>query len=519
MNTEMGDPNDAYFTAGAHSVRRAAVSQGGKMPARLRNGGTDLLRSPLISGLLLSLVVAMAIVIVGAGLTRRQVGDKVSAAQTQDLGSLITELRNAPLGLDGMATRNDARGIAGSTDFDLAARKSLSGVDAQRLDVFSVEGDTIFSSSSDASTAPNPIGTAAFEAARRGLAASEISTSSAFGADGQPGSWLTTYRSVSSIDPVTGYEGPTIMVAALTTDVSDDLASAQQSVWLLTGLFAGGMLIVAGVVQWVATRSRKRLEAVNTALAAQNAAVRESRERMISTADATKRAIAEELHGSVQTKLYAAWVRMTEIRNKLPAAAAGLLAEVDDLAAEIDRIREEDIRALSHKLHPSIVRVSASASLRSLARFHENAANIDLHIGRGVTEIEPAGMSQLPEPLRLKLYRIAELALGNVVKHSKATHCVVRFDYDSIADVLTLSVHDDGRGFDMSQVDPSGIGLVTMQDYADALGGQLTITSTPGAGTKVTLVMPFEPAATPPEKMLAADRSAVRSSIVNAAGG
>jgi hypothetical protein len=90
------------------------------------------------------------------------------------------------------------------------------------------------------------------------------------------------------------------MVAAVTTNVGRDLAIAHKSVWIIAGVFNAGMILVLLVLHWASGRAQRRLERANTALAVQNQAVRESRERMVQAADSTKRAIAEELHGTVQ---------------------------------------------------------------------------------------------------------------------------------------------------------------------------------------------------------------------------
>ncbi len=57
---------------------------------------------------------------------------------------------------------------------------------------------------------------------------------------------------------------------------------------------------------------------------------------------------------------------------------------------------------------------------------------------------------------------------------------------------LSLSVTDDGRGFEPDARAPSGLGLLTMRDYVDAMGGTLSITSFPGEGTGVEVVIPFD---------------------------
>ena len=96
--------------------------------------------------------------------------------------------------------------------------------------------------------------------------------------------------------------------------------------------------------------------------------------------------------------------------------------------------------------------------------------------------------------------RITELALTNVARHAKATLCTVGWNYELKSRELVLTIVDDGVGFGSSSddeaegnlADSNSLGLVTMNDYADALGGVCLITSEPGEGTRVEVRFPFE---------------------------
>ena len=72
--------------------------------------------------------------------------------------------------------------------------------------------------------------------------------------------------------------------------------------------------------------------------------------------EAAKRAIAEELHGAVQTKLYAVWMKLGAVAEDIRDSVADQDEVVAAIADDVDLIREEDIRQLSHRLHPGIVR-------------------------------------------------------------------------------------------------------------------------------------------------------------------
>ncbi len=99
---------------------------------------------------------------------------------------------------------------------------------------------------------------------------------------------------------------------------------------------------------------------------------------------------------------------------------------------------------------------------------------------------------RLPSEAELALYRMAQEALSNVVRHAQATYVTVQLDF---ADgEVSLSVEDNGRGFDVpespAEMAPSGhYGLLGLQERAELNGGHLTIQSQPGQGTRLNITL------------------------------
>ena len=87
--------------------------------------------------------------------------------------------------------------------------------------------------------------------------------------------------------------------------------------------------------------------------------------------------------------------------------------------------------------------------------------------------------------MRLGLYRVAEEAIANALKHSEASKVVVRLGVGADTETLQLSIEDNGRGFD-PETTPRGLGLTTMDDYLAAIGGTYTLETAPGQGTRAT---------------------------------
>jgi signal transduction histidine kinase len=190
--------------------------------------------------------------------------------------------------------------------------------------------------------------------------------------------------------------------------------------------------------------------------------------------------LALELHDAVSQKLFSL---------VLSAEAAGTLLDrdVDAARTQVFRIREvagealDELRSLILELRPpDLARDGLCGALRKhvdvLRRLH--GIPIDLELDAGVS----AGMRGDPEILR-----IAQEALQNALRHAAAQHLSVRLGADD--GLLVLEVSDDGAGFEPGdpELRSRRLGLTSMEERAQRLGGRLEIRSTPGAGTAVRL--------------------------------
>jgi two-component system NarL family sensor kinase len=127
---------------------------------------------------------------------------------------------------------------------------------------------------------------------------------------------------------------------------------------------------------------------------------------------------------------------------------------------------------------------SLAEALGSLAE--ETAAKNDLALHWNVT----GGSYPLPVRVEIGLYRIAQEALTNVIRHAQA-------DCLSVQLVITpsqvqLVIEDDGQGFDSAQIPKGHYGLIGINERAHLLGGQLKLESCPGEGTRIEIVVPLE---------------------------
>ena len=116
-----------------------------------------------------------------------------------------------------------------------------------------------------------------------------------------------------------------------------------------------------------------------------------------------------------------------------------------------------------------------------------------LRIGPAKPELSAAVRTQnersLPLEIEQALFRIAQEALANTARHSRAQHADLWLGYESTS--ITLNITDDGQGFDTAAAF-DGFGLHSMQDRAEAIGAQMSIESRPAEGTRITITCPIK---------------------------
>jgi signal transduction histidine kinase len=135
----------------------------------------------------------------------------------------------------------------------------------------------------------------------------------------------------------------------------------------------------------------------------------------------------------------------------------------------------DELRDLSHGIHPAVLTDGLMPALKSLSRRSELPIELEVHVEKA-----------LPPAVAVAAYYVVAEALSNAAKHAHAS--VVRLSGDVEEDRLFLTVSDDGVG----GADPSrGSGLIGLADRVEALGGTLTIESPPGIGTSLQAQLPL----------------------------
>jgi signal transduction histidine kinase len=187
----------------------------------------------------------------------------------------------------------------------------------------------------------------------------------------------------------------------------------------------------------------------------------------------------------------------------LQTRAAQLLLEKEGLdpsgaiGGRLAKLREltdgalAEMRALIFELRPEALREEGL-----VAAVRKHAEGLSAREELSVAIEAPDDQLALPAQVEEQLYRLAQEALGNIVKHAQASMVRIRFELpEPAADQLILEISDDGIGFDPLVSRPGHMGLRTMAERAATLGGSLEVSSTPGGGTIVRVAVPLETAA------------------------
>ncbi len=207
-------------------------------------------------------------------------------------------------------------------------------------------------------------------------------------------------------------------------------------------------------------------------------------EYLVTAQEEERRRLARELHdgaGQMLTSLLV-HIKALEKKDNPEAIRTGLSATLDVAAQTLEQIRD-----LSYRLRP------ASLEEFGLAVTLETLVN-EMTVEAGLTSTCSTRIDEraLTPELQVTLYRIAQEALTNVVRHAHAAHVDVALA--TVAGGISLSIDDDGCGFSPYQLAQSSrqhMGLISMQERAEIVGGTLSVNSAPDQGTRVEVFAPL----------------------------
>jgi len=209
-------------------------------------------------------------------------------------------------------------------------------------------------------------------------------------------------------------------------------------------------------------------------------ALRQAHNQLMTAREQERSSLSRELHDSIGQGLIvldmAIKNAILHCRKECPEAPKFL----NQAAQQCDALIKE-VRGLSHGLYPATLEsLGLVTSLRQLA--HDCAGLMRIEV-----KCDELGDGRLPPRVEIALYRIAQEAINNAIRHSRGKHLGIRVGCEH--DVAVLQICDDGTGFDAASPAKGGMGLENMKARAQALGGQLAIDSRPGC-TRVAARIP-----------------------------
>ena len=201
--------------------------------------------------------------------------------------------------------------------------------------------------------------------------------------------------------------------------------------------------------------------------------------------DEERQRLARDLHDSVTQSLYS----LTLLSNGWGTMAEqGRLGDAVDCFKQLGEVSQQalkEMRLLIHQLRPPILEeVGIVGALQQRLDGVEQRASVETRL------LTKGNVSDLPNDVEEQLFHIAQEALNNALRHAAATTITIWIREENGG--VTLSVHDNGVGFDPNAA-TAGMGLLTMHERAEAIGGQIAISVAPGHGTTVNVSVAGEP--------------------------
>jgi signal transduction histidine kinase len=210
-------------------------------------------------------------------------------------------------------------------------------------------------------------------------------------------------------------------------------------------------------------------------------------DKVIAAQEDERKRIARDLHDDTSQSLSALIYSLEAVEASCPGSPVR-----DALATMRQRVTQilDGIHKLIFDLRPSMLdHLGLFVALRWYAETHLQPLGMRVHLEERGTN------RRLPPKTETALFRVAQEAINNIAKHSGARN--VHLSLDCSDGAVQIDVADDGIGFDVSQISTSadqrrGLGLVGMQERVGLLGGKLSLVSSLGSGTQISIRVPVE---------------------------
>jgi signal transduction histidine kinase len=231
----------------------------------------------------------------------------------------------------------------------------------------------------------------------------------------------------------------------------------------------------------------------SAAMALENARLHEERVRILrqhialvtAAQEDERKRIARELHDGLSPFLASVNIRLKACQRLLRKGVSEVDEELEGIS-QLVKDNNQDIRCLIYELRPAALdQLGLVPALREYVRRYqqENRIAVELTVFGDEERLLPA--------VELALFRVVQEALNNVAKHAQARRVEIKLERGE--GEVRVSIADDGRGFvPQEALRGTGLGLLSMRERVEYLGGRFELESAPGEGTKVRAIVPLE---------------------------
>ncbi len=251
-----------------------------------------------------------------------------------------------------------------------------------------------------------------------------------------------------------------------------------------------GMGVFMSLVAEFYRRARQQAQENSLELKRANEALRDLSSRLLSAHEEERKRVAAEIHDTIGACMGAIKFKVEGVVHQIDEKDPGVLSESLKVVLPVIQEGIEECRRIQMDLRPSLL--DDLGLLPTLSwfcrRFQTIYSAIQIKQEIGIEEVE------IPNALKIVIYRVTQEAMNNIAKHSKANR--VRLSLQKSDDRMELILQDNGRGFDPAKVLRSesarqGLGLTNMRERVELSGGSLDIKSVEGKGTVIRASWPI----------------------------
>lgn len=184
--------------------------------------------------------------------------------------------------------------------------------------------------------------------------------------------------------------------------------------------------------------------------------------------------LARDLHDSVKQQVFATVMQVGAARAMVDEDSQAVVEHLNE-AEHLARQAQDELAIMIRELRPTTLQDKGLP--QALKEYIVSWSRVNDIIA----DLRAQGELSLPLDIEQTLFRIAQEALSNIAKHSEATLVEVQLVVEH--DEISLEISDNGKGFNVSSAEGNGIGLRSMRERMESLGGSLRLESTLGQGT------------------------------------